>query len=189
MWFGRSATLLDLQRGNGESASRANMEYSLTCGFRSSFIKKPKREVFSGHQASWCCLGVDWTGCRKCTRPDGRIPSVNIQTQSAFFGFEMPIWHLKHRLIEKSQVANTWTKITARRVYRTGRNGKEGENFSFSSVAATFEKAITYVFAGSPIRNAEARSSTLLCSTNNPTIFKYLQLQPISRSFFLVTPF
>jgi hypothetical protein len=32
-------------------------------------------------------------------------------------------------------------------------------------VAATLEKAITYVFAESPIRNAEARSSTLLCST------------------------
>jgi hypothetical protein len=44
-------------------------------------------------------------------------------------------------------------------------NGKEQENLDFSSVAATFEKAITYVFAESPIRNAEARSSTLLCST------------------------
>ena len=45
------------------------------------------------------------------------------------------------------------------------RNGKERENLDFSSVAATLEKAITYVFAESPIRNAEARSSTLLCST------------------------
>ena len=39
-----------------------------------------------------------------------------------------------------------------------GKNGKERENLDFSSVAATFEKAITYVFAGSLIRNAEARS-------------------------------
>jgi hypothetical protein len=52
-------------------------------------------------------------------------------------------------------------------------NGKEQENLDFSLVAATFEKAITYVFAGSPIRNAEARSLTLLCSTNAHVI-KYL---------------
>jgi len=37
------------------------------------------------------------------------------------------------------------------------RNGKEQENLDFSVVAATFEKAITYVFAESPFRNAEAR--------------------------------
>ena len=46
------------------------------------------------------------------------------------------------------------------------RNGKEPENPLNLLVAATLEKAITYVFAESPIRNAEARSSTLLCSTN-----------------------
>jgi hypothetical protein len=45
------------------------------------------------------------------------------------------------------------------------RNGKEPENPSFSLVAATFEKAITQVVAERLIRNAEARSSTLLCST------------------------
>jgi len=45
------------------------------------------------------------------------------------------------------------------------RNGKEPENPYNRMVAATLEKAITYVFAESPIRNAEARSSTLLCST------------------------
>jgi hypothetical protein len=66
------------------------------------------------------------------------------------------------------QVANTWTKITARYGYAMVRNGKELENPLNLLVAATLEKAITYVFAGSPIRNAEARSSTLLCSTNNP---------------------
>jgi hypothetical protein len=47
------------------------------------------------------------------------------------------------------------------------RNGKEQENLDFSLVAATFEKTNSYVFAESPIRNAEARSSTLLCSTSN----------------------
>ena len=35
------------------------------------------------------------------------------------------------------------------------RNGKEPENPSFSLVAATFEKAITYVFAERLIRNAQ----------------------------------
>jgi hypothetical protein len=63
------------------------------------------------------------------------------------------------------------------------RNGKEPENLDFFTVAATFEKAITYVFAGSPFRNAEARSSTLLCSTNNPAGFKYLQPQPLKTQF------
>jgi hypothetical protein len=48
-------------------------------------------------------------------------------------------------------------------------NGKEPENLNNLPVAATFEKAITYVFAESPFRNAEARSSTLLCSTTNLT--------------------
>jgi hypothetical protein len=40
-------------------------------------------------------------------------------------------------------VANTWTKITARKGYGMVRNGKERENLDFSSVAATFEKEIT----------------------------------------------
>jgi hypothetical protein len=44
-------------------------------------------------------------------------------------------------------------------------------------VAATLEKAITYVFAESPIRNAEARSSTLLCSTNTHISDQHLWLQ------------
>jgi len=45
------------------------------------------------------------------------------------------------------------------------RNGKEQENLDFSLVAATFEKANTYVFAGKLIRNAEVRGSIPLCST------------------------
>ncbi|HET6892187.1 MAG TPA: hypothetical protein VFH31_13875 [Pyrinomonadaceae bacterium] len=53
-------------------------------------------------------------------------------------------------------MANLWTELTASGVYAMVRNGKERENHSFSLVAATFEKAITYVFAGRLIRNAEA---------------------------------
>ena len=53
--------------------------------------------------------------------------------------------------------------------------GKNRKTLEISSVAATFEKAITYVFAGSLIRNAEARSSTLLCSTINTNSFNHLQ--------------
>ncbi len=70
-------------------------------------------------------------------------------------------------------MANTWTKKTGRDVYAMVTNGKEAENPYNLLVAATFEKAITYVFAGSLIRNAEARSSTLLWSTSNPPILKY----------------
>jgi hypothetical protein len=59
-------------------------------------------------------------------------------------------------------VANTWPKITARDVYAMVRNGKERKNCDFSSVAATFEKAITYVFAGRLIRNAEVNRPSFL---------------------------
>jgi hypothetical protein len=78
---------------------------------------------------------------------------------------EMPIWHLRTSVAMNFQVANTWTKITARDVYATVTKRKELENPQNLLVAATLEKANTYVFAGCPIRNAEARSSTLLCST------------------------
>ncbi len=37
--------------------------------------------------------------------------------------------------------------------------GRNVKTLDFLSVAATFEKAITSVFAGSPIRNAEASDS------------------------------
>ena len=57
------------------------------------------------------------------------------------------------------------------------RNGKEPENLDFSSVAATLETAITYVFAERLIRNAEVRGSTPLCSTNKPQFFNDLQAQ------------
>ncbi len=80
----------------------------------------------------------------------------------------MTLWGFYHsgNSVENSQVVNTWTKITARDGYAMARNGKEQENLDFSSVAATLEKAITYVFAGRLIRNAEVRGSIPLCSTN-----------------------
>src|SRR3989442_14776427 len=72
------------------------------------------------------------------------------------------------------QVANTWPKKTGRDVYAMVRNGKKPENPQNLSVAATLEKANTYVFAESPIRNAEARGSIPLCSTNNTHRFNDL---------------
>jgi len=49
--------------------------------------------------------------------------------------------------------------------------GKNRKTLNYLAVAATLEKANTYVFAERLIRNAEARSSTLLCSTNNLSAF------------------
>jgi hypothetical protein len=46
-------------------------------------------------------------------------------------------------------------------------DGKKPQNAYFSSVAATFEKAITYVFAERLIRNAEVEGSNPFCSTIN----------------------
>ena len=48
-------------------------------------------------------------------------------------------------------------------------------------VAATFEKAITYVFAERLIRNAEARSSTLLCSTTNASFQLLITLRKLDQ--------
>ena len=69
---------------------------------------------------------------------------------------------------------------------RRVRDGKEWERTGKPLnllVAATLEKAITYAFAESPIRNAEARSSTLLCSTNNLSPFNNLPLQNLKTDF------
>lgn len=52
------------------------------------------------------------------------------------------------------------------------RNGKECKNPRFSSVAATLEKASTYVFAGCLIRTAEARGSI---PSAPPLVFNGLQ--------------
>jgi hypothetical protein len=83
------------------------------------------------------------------------------------------------------QLANIWPKRTAHDVYAMVRNGKEPENLNFSSVAATFEKAITYVFAERLIRNAEARGSIPLCSTINShhtsNLPSHTQLGPTSQ--------
>jgi|GEM_PF-5912032 len=48
--------------------------------------------------------------------------------------------------------------------------GMNGKN-SISSVAATVEKASTYVFAERLIRNAEVRGSIPLCSTSKSHFF------------------
>jgi hypothetical protein len=60
------------------------------------------------------------------------------------------------------QLAKTWPKIRARAVYAIVRNWKECKNPWFSSVAATVEKASTYVFAGRLIPNAVAEGSILV---------------------------
>ena len=46
-------------------------------------------------------------------------------------------------------------------------NGKKPENPQNLLVAATLEKANTYVFAESPIRNAEVVGSNPICSTKS----------------------
>jgi hypothetical protein len=53
------------------------------------------------------------------------------------------------------------------------RNGKERENLDFSSVAATFEKANTYVFAERLIRNAEVRGSIPSAPPINCSVSKF----------------
>jgi hypothetical protein len=56
--------------------------------------------------------------------------------------------------------------------------GRNVKTLHFVSVAATLEKASTYVFAERRVRNAEARSSTPLCSTNNSPYYNNLAAQP-----------
>ena len=56
-------------------------------------------------------------------------------------------------------------------VRRLVRNGKRTENLGFSSVAATVEKASTYVFAERLSRNAEVRGWT------PPPLIKLLALK------------
>ena len=65
-----------------------------------------------------------------------------------------------HRVIATIQLVQKERVVDSDVVYPPG-------NLDFSSVAATVEKAITYVFAERLIRNAEVRGSTPLCSTNN----------------------
>ena len=77
------------------------------------------------------------------------------------------------------QLANTWPKITAHYADAMVRNGKECKNPLFSSVAATVEKASTYVFAERLIRNAEVEGSNPFCST------KLIYVSHLRRSFSL----
>ena len=51
------------------------------------------------------------------------------------------------------RVANLWPEFPARDVYSTAADGTECKNPMKSLVAATFEKAKTYVFAGFVIMN------------------------------------
>jgi hypothetical protein len=50
-------------------------------------------------------------------------------------------------------VANLWTEFTAFDCYAMGTNVKKCKNLRKFLVAATFEKANTYVFAGMVIMN------------------------------------
>ena len=70
-----------------------------------------------------------------------------------------------------------------------GRNGKKRQNPGFSSVAATLEKAITYIFAESPFRNAEVRGSIPLCSTNKPSTTHKPVSQQTTAQFFNTAAF
>jgi len=53
------------------------------------------------------------------------------------------------------RVANLWTELAAHRVYAMATNGKECKIPNRFLVAATFEKAKTYVFAATAIRDCE----------------------------------
>jgi hypothetical protein len=77
-------------------------------------------------------------------------------------------------------VANLWTEFAAQHSEALATNGKELQNPGFSSVAATFEKAITYVSAGRLIRNAEVRGSTPLCSTKESRTYGRAATLPFS---------
>jgi hypothetical protein len=65
------------------------------------------------------------------------------------------------------RVANLWTEFPARDVYATGADGKECKNPRKSSVAATFEKANTYVFAEPLVWDREVGGSNPLAPTNH----------------------
>ena len=59
-------------------------------------------------------------------------------------------------------MANLWTEFAAHHVYAMATNGKERETLSESLVAATFEKARTYVFAVTQVWDPEGGSSNPL---------------------------
>jgi hypothetical protein len=57
-------------------------------------------------------------------------------------------------------VANLWTEFPASDGYAMGTNLKECKKLSKTLVAATFEKAKTYIFAGTYIHDREVPSSS-----------------------------
>jgi hypothetical protein len=63
-------------------------------------------------------------------------------------------------------VANLWTELPAHGVYATVADGTECKNPSKTLVAATFEKAITYVFADVVIHNPKVGGSIPPPATN-----------------------
>ena len=72
----------------------------------------------------------------------------------------------------QKRVANLWTEFAARDGYAMGTNRKECKKPSKSLVAATFEKAKTYIFARPKIRDREVGGSNPLA----PTIYIKHQL-------------
>ena len=71
-------------------------------------------------------------------------------------------------------MANLWTELPARDVYCTVADGKGCKNPQESVVAATLEKANTYVFAEPSVWDREVGGSNPLAptKTSNPTIIK-----------------
>jgi hypothetical protein len=77
----------------------------------------------------------------------------------------------------RDRVANLWTEFAALHGYAMSTNVKECENHNRSLVAATFEKAITYVFAATAIRDREVGGSNPLAPTKKHRIIKPLQVR------------
>ncbi len=67
-------------------------------------------------------------------------------------------------------------------------NGNECKNASNSLVAATFEKANTYVFAAPIIRDREVGGSNPLAPTSYLLAINYLQSAALKRSLLAVWP-
>ena len=72
-------------------------------------------------------------------------------------------------------MANLWTEFSAHNRHRMVKNGNGCKNARNSLVAATFEKANTYVFAAPIIRDREVGGSNPLAPTNNLPSLNYLQ--------------
>ena len=64
-------------------------------------------------------------------------------------------------------MANLWTEFAARDGYAMATNGKECKNPNEPLVAATFEKAKTYVLTGTQVRDREVGGSNPLAPKSN----------------------